>query len=232
MASRQEYLESKTSSRLRGDARADFISTRQKFFALVLALAAIALGASGCWYAAIQYAPVALSAAAQLGAGAVHLTAGLVGATHGSFASEDTRPGENELDRQERCRQLAQISPGVIELHQRADGVAEYRGLEIASISEEIQWKSILEMDTDGNGWRPAANYLQMNFKPPLTEILSKDEMNFLAYAPAESKSPEERYRLAALINNFGGALGSFNSYGRVYAYSVVHSLPCYPSPE
>lgn len=198
---------------------------------MLLSLGAITIGTSGCWYAAIQYAPVALGMAAQLGAGAVHLTAGLVGATHGSFAPDDTRPGENELDRAERCRRLVVVAPGVIELRQRADGVAEYRGLETAAISEEMHWKPIIEFDSDASGWRPAANYLRMNFTPPLTEILAKDEMTFLAYAPAESKSMEERDRLVALINNFGGALGSFDSDGRLYAYSVTRTLPCFPTP-
>ncbi|MGH7865051.1 MAG: hypothetical protein ACREQB_08675 [Candidatus Binataceae bacterium] len=199
---------------------------------MLIALAATTAGTSGCWYAAIQYAPVALSAAAQLGAGAVHLTAGLVGATHGSFAPEDTRPGENELERADRCRRLLVIAPGVIELRHGADGVAQYRGLDIASASEETQWKPIVEFDTDASGWRPATNYLKMNFTPPLTQTLATNTMLFLAFAPAESKSMAERDSLAALINNFGGAIGSFNSQGRLYAYSLTQKLPCFPEPQ
>jgi hypothetical protein len=184
------------------------------------------IGLSGCWYAAIQLAPVALSAVVRTVEGAVML------AHHGSAPPhEDLRPGEDEGDRRDRCEQLQVEVPGVIELHKNAAGVPEYRELSLGGSLDDGRWMTVVDSDTAADGWRPAVNFLQMNFAPPLDGALSGTEIDYLAYAPAKSESLAEQERIAALTTNFGTAVGTFNWSGRVYQYALTHTLPCFPPP-
>src|ERR1700733_5350066 len=119
------------------------------------------LTASGCWMMALQYAPVAL----QTSVAAASNIAGAAQAPKGN-------------------------APGVIELRKDATGATEYREMRVAFTSTDVRWAPVVDRDTSAEGWRPAENFLHMNFTPPLPAELSQSKTVFLAYAPAYNGAP------------------------------------------
>jgi hypothetical protein len=191
---------------------------------LVLFAGAVAIFASGCWMMAAQLAPVAISAAENVGEGAVHLAAGVADAVSSEnhkdedLAHAEAHLREDIMENGDSCEQLAAEAPGVIELHKSAAGAAEYRelGLGSADSLDDAQWAPIVvKGDADG-GWRPAINFLQMNFSPPLAAV-PEAASNYLAYAPSQFISEADRDRLATMTSNFGKPVGTFTWEGRYY---------------
>jgi len=158
---------------------------------------AAALMSSGCWYAALQFAPAALQTT-------VAVASNVAGAASGP--NGDT--------------------PGVIELRKGADGSTEYREMRIALTATAVSWTPVVDRDTSADGWRPAQNFLNMNFTPPLPAALSNDKTIFLAYAPAYTGVPEDNDKLIQFNRSFGDPVGTFDWNGRVYQYSLPSSLP------
>jgi hypothetical protein len=210
------------------------------FASILLALftGAVPIFATGCWMMAAQLAPVAISAAEEVGSGMAHLTAGVATAvTMEKHKDEDAakieaHEHENFAETADECDQLAAEVPGVIELRKSAAGAPEYRELMLVESVNEAQWAPISagKADPDG-GWHPAVNFLQMNFSPPLKGAIPEADSNYLAYAPAQSISSAEADRLTALTTNFGKTTGTFNWSGRDYHYAVTRTLPCFPPP-
>jgi hypothetical protein len=187
----------------------------------VITLGAIALGLAGCWAAALQLAPLGISAAGAVGNGVMNM------ATN-SKASKDLHPGEDEVDRHERCDTLNEIAPVVIELRRSDAAVApQWRELQIASDSGEPRWAPA--GGADGGAWRPTANLLAMNFAPPLALPSESNRPTYLGYAPSEPVSVSEQDELSGLIANFGASVGTFQWNGRVYQYATTDRLPCFP---
>jgi hypothetical protein len=194
---------------------------------------AVAAGLSGCWLAAAQLAPVAVSAAEDVGAGVVHATAGAVGMARGESerAKDETRAREDAMHSEDSCEQLEVEVPGVIELRKGAGGAPEYRELQLSDSAEEWQWTPITYGDPAGGGWRPAVNFLQLNFAPPLGGLAAPATSNFLAYAPSQYVSAADNDRMVAMTTNFGKPAGTFTWAGRQYHYVVTRTLPCFPPP-
>ena len=165
--------------------------------AIALISAALTLSASGCWYAAIQFAPVALQTA-------VGLTSAAVGAS----------------------QQTTIETPGVIELRTDPTGAPEYRELRIDFTPTDARWTPVVDYDTAADGWRPAVNFLRMNFSPPLPAVLSKNRIIYLAYAPAYARSPDDDEQLKEFNRSFGDPVGSFDWNGHLYQYSLPQVLP------
>jgi hypothetical protein len=203
-------------------------------FALTACALTFALGTGGCWYAALQLAPLGLQAAEAVGGGAVNLVAKAAAATHSSSHSDnegDRKAGEDEIDREERCDELQLEVPGVIELRQSGEASGpEWRELRLAN-SDFPQWEVLQDKDSAQGGWRPAINLLKMSFTPPLEGSLKPGVPNYLAYAPAEPKTSIEQDQLVALTVDFGTGNGTFQWNGRRYQYAVVRNLPCFPAP-
>jgi hypothetical protein len=210
---------------------------------LVLFAGAVAIFATGCWMMAAQLAPVAISAAEDVGAGAIHLVAGVGNTVTGEkhkdddLASAETNLRADIKENGDSCQQLAAEAPGVIELRKSAAGAPEYRelGLGLGDTGESLddaQWTPItVKGDADG-GWRPALNFLQMNFSPPLNgATVPETTSNFLAYAPSQFISPDDGDRMAAMTSNFGKPVGTFTWQGHYYHYVVTSTLPCFPPP-
>jgi len=215
---------------------------RSKFASMLLALfaGAVAIFATGCWMMAAQLAPVAISAVEDVGEGAVHLVAG-VGNTEkhkdDDLERAETQMREDVRENGDSCQQLAAEAPGVIELRKSPAGAPEYRelGLGLGDTGESLddaQWMPVtVAGDADG-GWRPAVNFLQMNFSPPLTgATVSETTSNFLAYAPSQFISPDDSDRMASMTSNFGKPIGTFTWQGHYYHYVVTSTLPCFPPP-
>lgn len=203
----------------------------------MLLAGSLGIFATGCWMMAAQLAPVAINAAETVGAGAVDLATGVAETvTMENHKDEDrakieAHEHEKFVDDGDTCDQLAEEVPGVIELRKSASGAPEYRELGLADSPADAQWAPITDKGDAEGGWRPAVNFLKMNFSPPLTGAVPETESNYLAYAPVQSISEAEADRLSALTTNFGKTLGTFSWSGRDYHYAVTRTLPCFPPP-
>jgi hypothetical protein len=180
------------------DARFDNVRRSFSRTPSALIAAALALSASGCWYAALQYAPAALETA--------------VSAASVAVGTAQQSSGE---------------SPGVIELRKDATGSPEYRELRVAFTATDARWTPVVNYGTAADGWRPAVNFLQMNFTPPLPAALSENKIVYLAYAPAYTKSPDDDdEQLTEFNRSFGDPVGTFDWNGHLYQYSLPRVLP------
>ncbi len=221
------------------DARAGACPAFHVFSAVLIVTLAIAgaLCASGCWLAALQLAPVALSAAGDVGSGLTYAAAKTAGAVSGKQDDPEhpddlDLPGGDELNSADSCKLLAAEPPGVIELRKGSSGAPEYRALKLGDSSGNLRWAPVVDQDTGADGWRPAVNFLSMNFSPPLTNALPESGSSYLAYAPAEFRTSAEQDELTALRFDFGTRGGTFDWDGRVYQYAVAHALPCSLPPS
>jgi hypothetical protein len=183
--------------------------------------------------AAAQLAPIAASAAEDVGAGALELTAGIGASAHRAAAQakkeEDARASAMNSD--DSCIQLEVEVPGVIELRRSAAGTPEYRELQVSDSLDQRQWAPIADSETTADGWRPAVNFLRMNFSPPLGAVVPETASSFLAYAPSQFVSQADSDRLTAMTSNFGKPVGTFTWEGHYYHYVVTSTLPCFPPP-
>jgi hypothetical protein len=195
--------------------------------------ATIIFGISGCWMAAAQFAPLAANAAEYVGSGALELAGGAAASTHGEAARdkqyEDAR--QASMTSGDDCNQLEVQVPDVIELRRSASGAPEYRELQISDSLDQLQWAPIRDGETDPDGWRPAVNFLQMNFAPPLGAVVPESASSFLAYTPSKVITAADGDRLSAMTSNFGKPVGTFTWNGNYYHYVVTSTLPCYPPP-
>ena len=53
------------------------------------------------------------------------------------------------------------------------------------------------------DGWRPAVNFLQMNFTPPLGAVVPESASSFLAYTPSKVITAADGDRLTAMTSEF-----------------------------
>jgi hypothetical protein len=210
--------------------------TRQKQIrsALIAAIAtAMAVALCGCWMAAAQLAPMAAGAAENVGADAVELASGVGASTHRQEVLEkkEKEAHDNAMNSDDACEQLEVQVPGVIELRRSAAGPPEYRELQLSDASEQPRWEPMADSETTAQGWRPAVNFLEMNFTPPLGAVVPESSSNFLAYAPSKFVTEADGDRLTAMTSNFGKPAGTFMWKGNYYHYVVTSSLPCFPPP-
>src|SRR5579862_4975945 len=158
---------------------------------------AMTVALSGCWTALIQMAPAALQTT-------VAAASNIVGASQGSR-------GPN---------------PGVIELRDDANGSPEYREMRVAFTATDVRWTPVIDRDTSADGWRPAENFLQMNFTPPLPAAMQGTQIVYLAYKPVYAGEPEDDDQLVRFNRSFGDPVGTFEWNGHTYQYSLPHALP------
>ena len=182
---------------------------------------------------AIQFAPLIASAAKTVGAGTIEMVSGVGASTHGDaiHAKRDEDAREAAMNSGEACNQLEIEVPDVIELRRSSSGAPEYRELQISESLDQRQWAPIADSDTTGDGWRPAVNFLQMNFTPPLGAVVPESSSSFLAYTPSKVITAADGDRLTAMTSNFGKPIGTFTWNGNYYHYVVTSSLPCFPPP-
>ncbi len=183
--------------------------------------------------AAAQFAPLAASAAEYVGGGAMELAAGVGASTTGESTrqKQDDAAIETAMNSGDSCNQLEVEVPDVIELRRSAAGTPEYRELQISDTLAERQWLPLADSETTPDGWRPAVNFLQMNFTPPLGAIVPESASSFLAYTPSKVITAADGDRLTAMTSNFGTPVGTFTWNGNYYHYVVTSSLPCFPPP-
>jgi hypothetical protein len=187
-------------TRIMPDVRLHLVIRKLSRIGFLSALAALALGASGCWEElALQYAPVALQT-----------SVGLASAAAG--AAESTGGGQ---------------APGVIELRKDVSGSTEYREMRVSFTSTDVHWTPVSSNETAADGWRPAQHLLELNFSPPLPPKLDEARITYLAYAPLyEHASDEDEVKLKEFNRSFGYPVGTFNWNGHTYQYSLPQVLP------
>jgi hypothetical protein len=198
-----------------------------------LLCAGLAFGSSGCWLAALQLAPVVLNVAEGVGTGVVHVAETAIIGAHNSSSKDpqDLHPGEDEVDRRDRCDKLTVETPGLIELRSNDSGAPEYRELALNVTFDHTDWEPVVDEEAGGEGWQAAVNFLKMQFTPPLDANLPKDGKDYLAYSPVEPKTAEEVDQLSNLTANFGAPLGTFIWNERTYQYVTTTALPCFAAP-
>lgn len=205
--------------------RRDLLISRLPFGGMLwAAMIIVVLGASGC-LAPAMLAPMAVQAGEMAGVGALNAA---------GYATGSNPHLDNTVDaaeEEERCDDLQLEVPGTIEFQVADNSPTAWRKLQLGGSIDRPQWQALAGEQSDAAGWRPLANLPTMRFAPPLQQALKSGKHNYLAYAPAEPRSPVEQNQLVALTADFGAGLGTFQWNGRAYQYTMVNRLPCFPGP-
>lgn len=185
--------------------------------------------AGGCWApAAMELAPLGAEALSAVGQGAGDLVAGTTMVAHNGKPDPDDEDGDL-ADTMRDCNGLQQVTPGIVQFRVTAAGATEWRELTLGGSAKTPRWTILAAKNGDNSGWRPAQNLAKLDFVPPIS--IAPNRATYLAYAPAESQTSEERSELINLMFDFGPSTGTFRWDGRLYDYSLLSKLPCYPSP-
>jgi hypothetical protein len=184
----------------------------------------LAVAVSGCWMAALQLAPAALSAVGDVGKGAVALAS--------NDKSKQDPEDQDDFPRGQKCDDLEMEAPVMVQMEAGTGGGAKWRELSISQGMEaEQRWIPMPTQNTDADGWRSVSNLASLDFQPPIQTTLAPGAPVYLAYAPSDPQTLEERNELSGLGFNFGTELGTFHSDGRLYRYALLKELPCFPPP-
>jgi hypothetical protein len=223
--------------------RLNFIASRG---ALWTVIAAVALSTSGCF---APFIPLALDG--------VQMAAKFVGESaeagtmvkHGDDPDPEqtevmnaTKFDENDFDSASaqnptnvsRCNELVLVTPAIIEFRTDRAGSQQWRELGLGGSPDAPRWTVLAQAsgaaakDVAPGGWAPANNLDHMEFKPQLKTNYG----SFLAYAPAVALAPVERDELASLELDFGPVAGTFKFDDRLFKYSTLEKLPCFPVPQ
>ncbi|HLW71972.1 MAG TPA: hypothetical protein VKS22_15265 [Candidatus Binataceae bacterium] len=190
---------------------------------LSLGLVAGAALASGCFAPAIALAPLAVQAAEGVGMGATYLASNAV--------ADTGDPGDDPVDRRERCGELEDAPPNVIELRQTGGNDAlQWRELRVDNAGQNPRWV-VGDASNRDAGWHPAENLREMSFRPPLSPSFKPGKSTYLVYAPAAPETTIEDDQLTNMTGEFGSGSGTFQWKGHSYQYAMVERLPCFPPP-
>jgi hypothetical protein len=142
-------------------------------------------------------------------------------------AADASKPAPKPLTADNVCHLMAIARPDlmVVELRKNATGAPEYRELRLEQGVDNARWNPVIDSEAGPDGWRPAVNFLKMDFKPSLTEVIPDTGTCYLAYVPMAADPS------GALQPEFqtgsGDAAGAFSWAGREYQYKVARTLPC-----
>jgi hypothetical protein len=186
----------------------------------LIALAMLAL-VGGCAPQAATVLPIAAMA-----------TSETMAATGSAMGSKEPT-ADDQSGQRDRCDQLLATPPGVEEVRLAADRTIWSREIRLDRSRAHPQWVVHRDHNSKAEGWRPQIGIARLQFDPPLDEFLSKDDNpKFLAYAPMVPEKPRESEQMTSIAANFGSQTGRFKWRGRIYSYTVVKKLPCFPGPE
>jgi hypothetical protein len=143
-----------------------------------------------------------------------------------SSAPEPDREGDTQ-----RCAQLANMPPGIEEVRSTPDGAIESREIRLDESGPHPQWVVYRTKNSSPEGWRSQPRIARLDFVPPLKEALAAGESRFLVYAVVVADKPDESEKMVSAAENFGQQGGSFKWQSRVYRYTLVAKLPCFPGP-
>jgi hypothetical protein len=149
-----------------------------------------------------------------------------------SAISSHQDESHQSMENEEMCDDLTNEVPLLVELKTDKAGTTRYRDLSLVGADIDPQWVPLPNQTADATGWVQATNFVKMDFNPPLQSALTPDSVTYVAYAAAEAHDSNEQGQLNALNLAFGPGFGTFRWNGRVYRYSAVHKLPCFPPPR
>jgi hypothetical protein len=181
------------------------------------------VGVGGCAPQVASVVPLAAMAASQT-----------MEAT-GSATASGAPTGERHEAQRERCNQVLKAPPGVEEVKLAAGNTIWSREIRIEESGAHPQWVVYVDKHSNaekGGGWRPQPSIARLQFAPALDGILSEDDPRFLAYAPMVPERPWESEQMMSIAEDFGSQVGTFKWRGRIYSYTLVKKLPCFPGPE
>ena len=143
-------------------------------------------------------------------------------------AEEEASKPPAQLTSDDVCHLMAIARPDlmVVELRKNSTGAPEYRELHLQNSAQEVRWTPVVDSDTGPSGWRPAVNFLKMDFNPPLTEVIPDNGTCYLAYVPIVV-NPNNPNQSVEVKSGSGDAAGAFSWEGREYQYKVARTLPC-----
>jgi hypothetical protein len=186
-------------------------------------LAILSAVVAGCAASALQLAPVGIEAAG------VGLSA-VTGKTHG-FGDPGREDDEDKADYRERCDNLQETPPTVIELHlDKGEAEPRWRALQLSNGARSPLWSPAGSIEAEA-AWHPVAILYTMHFVPPFAAPKPGKSL-YLAYAPSEPFNENEQNQLTSLTIDFGTNSGTFDLNGRRYNYATVETLPCFPPPS
>ncbi len=141
-------------------------------------------------------------------------------------AAEPSKPAP-KLTNENMCQMMAIARPDMVlvELRKNASGAPEYRELHLLNSADEAHWSPVADSETGPSGWLPAVNFLKMDFKPSLTNVIPDAGTCYLAYVPS-SVDPSDPGQAEQIKSSLGG-MGTFSWAGRLYVYSVARTAPC-----
>jgi hypothetical protein len=151
----------------------------------------------------------------------------------GQPATEEASKPPTPLTPDNICHLMALERPDlmVVELRKNTSGAPEYRELRLQSGAEDAHWTPVVDSEGGPDGWRPAVNFLKMDFKPTLTEVIPDSGTCYLAYAPL-AIDPNDPAPPMEAKSAPGTAAGDFAWEGREYQYRVEPTLPCLSPPS
>jgi hypothetical protein len=143
-------------------------------------------------------------------------------------AAEANLPPPKPLTTENVCHLMAIARPDlmVVELRKNATGAPEYRELRLNEAVDNARWNPVIDSEAGPDGWRPAVNFLKMDFKPSLTEVIPDSGTCYLAYVPM-APDPTGAMQPAEFKSGSGDAAGAFSWDWREYQYKVARTLPC-----
>ena len=193
---------------------------------VVLLAGAIAIGTSGCFLPALSVIPSVIGLAFNLSNKKSDADSEVAAKAQEADATTAQAPPV-KLTSEDECHLMAIARPDVLVVELRKDtiGAPQYRELHMVNSADAARWTPVVDSETGPNGWRPAVNFLKMDFNPPLKDMIPDTGSCYLAYAPtaidANALDP------AALKSGFEDGSGDFSWAGRVYQYRVARTLPC-----
>jgi hypothetical protein len=144
-------------------------------------------------------------------------------------AEEEASTPPAKMTADDVCHLMAIARPDlmVVELRKNTSGAPEYRELHLQNSAQDARWTPAVDSETDPGGWRPAVNFLKMDFNPPLTEVIPDSGTCYLAYVPivVNPNNPNQVPQIGK--SDSGDAAGAFSWEGREYQYKVARTLPC-----
>ena len=144
------------------------------------------------------------------------------------LSDNDSSSAAHKLTPAMACHLLALARPDltVVELRKNTAGAPEYRELHLEQSTDDASWNPVVDTETGPSGWRPAVNFLNMDFKPALTAVIPDSGSCYLAYVPLAT-APGDADQVAQFKSAPGDAAGEFSWAGRAYQYAVARTLPC-----
>jgi hypothetical protein len=195
---------------------------------LVLLAAAMSIGCAGCMLPLLSAIPSLFSLAHEAATAKSADEDAAAKDRSGDPVSADATPPPPPLTPDNVCQLMALARPDLVVAEFRKDstGAPEYRDLRMQTSTESARWTPEVDSGTDAGGWRPAVNFLKMNFQPPLANAIPDSGTCYLAYSPIE---PADSNAAAASQPkpSYADSVGAFSWGGRTYQYTVARSLPC-----